>query len=73
MGNFIGDYLNKKIMDAVPGDAARKVSTALSDANARAAADKAKQKPATPASDGHTTSGLDRVMQTLADTLHPRK
>lgn len=50
-----GDYLKGKILDAVPGDAARKVSTAIGGTQG----------------DGHTTSGLDQAMQNHADKLHP--
>lgn len=45
-----GDSIKGAILDVVPGDAARKLSSAM---------------------DGHTTSGLDRAMQSHADQEHP--
>ena len=51
--------LRDTILDMVPGDAARKLSTAIGNAGAGGK------------NDGHTTSGMDLALQNHADKMHP--
>jgi len=62
----MGSWLQSKLLDMVPGNAARKVSAGLQNQPQPAA-----QPAAAPQPDGHTTSGLDYAMQQHADQIHP--